>query len=240
MKSVTTINDLSNGFRRLWHRTERGLAVIVSGSVAGALVGGFLRSRALPRRRRAPLGHSRLRGRHPRRRRAHGVLRDRRRTGGASPSPNAQVPPGRTPPPGPGPGGAGDGGDRPIRRTGTVVVVPGSSHDIDLDSLAPSWTTSAARSRVNDLEFRIADRRLVAVDPAVVANLPAGGKGTWRECATQQSYAEDGRPETGALMCVITTERRYALLRVTSVHHTDGLPDRIGLDIKVWDARNAS
>ncbi|GAA4317099.1 hypothetical protein BJY14_006710 [Actinomadura luteofluorescens] len=38
MKSVTTNNALSNGFRRLWDRTKRDLAVIVSGSVAGALV----------------------------------------------------------------------------------------------------------------------------------------------------------------------------------------------------------
>ncbi|WP_026416364.1 helix-turn-helix domain-containing protein [Actinomadura oligospora] len=169
-------------------------------------------------------------------------------TGGASPSPNAQVPPGHTPPsgaPGPGPGGDGNGGDggsgdQPVRRTGTVVMVPGSSHEIDLDSLAPTWTTSAARSRVNDLEFRIADRRLTAVDPAVVANLPAGSTGTWHQCATQQVYTENGRPETGALMCVITSERRYALLHVTSVHHTDGQPDRIALDIKVWEPRNAS
>ncbi|TDC44018.1 hypothetical protein E1281_34610 [Actinomadura sp. KC345] len=42
MKCVTAINVLSNGFRRLWRRTKRGLAVIVSGCVAGALVGGVL------------------------------------------------------------------------------------------------------------------------------------------------------------------------------------------------------
>ncbi|MGI5420922.1 hypothetical protein [Actinomadura luteofluorescens] len=42
MKSDTTNNALSNGFRRLWDRTKRGLAVIVSSSVAGALAGGFL------------------------------------------------------------------------------------------------------------------------------------------------------------------------------------------------------
>lgn len=42
MKSDTTNNALSNGFRRLWDRTKRGLAVIVSSGLAGALAGGLL------------------------------------------------------------------------------------------------------------------------------------------------------------------------------------------------------
>ncbi|MEV4257152.1 hypothetical protein AB0J52_28685, partial [Spirillospora sp. NPDC049652] len=164
--------------------------------------------------------------------------------GPASPSPNAQVPPSQTPPgqnpPGPGPGpGSGDegggGADQPVRRTGSVVMVAGSSHDIDLDSQASGWTGGGS-----DLELRSHDGRLVGVNPAAVANLPAGSSGSWHQCATQRAYAEDARLQVGALVCVITTERRYALLRVTSVHRADGQADRVGLAVKVWDPRNAS
>lgn len=127
----------------------------------------------------------------------------------------------------------------PVRRHGTVDLP--LDDVIDLDSLQPGWELAKSpRDNPYDLEFVQRDRALSGIDDANLAVLPPGSVGTFDECAHQQAYGTeldyaDIRP--GRAFCVITDQRRYALLRVLVVRTA---PLSVRLDITVWQPANAS
>lgn len=137
----------------------------------------------------------------------------------------------------------GHGRIQPVRRVGVVSIDLG--HVIDLDSTASDWgMLRAPQNNPSDLEFTLEDHTLTGVENAVLAVLPRATPATLGECSTQQAYGVEMRPSqigVGAAFCIITDQRRYALLRITKVVvGSDDSIERVTLAIRVWQPRTAS
>jgi hypothetical protein len=137
----------------------------------------------------------------------------------------------------------GHGVQEPVRRIGAVILAPG--YVIDLDSLSRDWALrKAPRGDPYDLEFTVAHLSLDSINNASLGVLPPGSAGVRKECGKLQAYNGDlarAAIRPGVLLCVITDQRRYALLRITSVRHSaDGQPGGVTLSIRVWEHKDAS
>lgn len=125
----------------------------------------------------------------------------------------------------------------PVRRHGTLELVPGQV--ADLDTLGPGWgVTIAPGTAADDIWFSITDDGLHGNENADIAILPAGSPGTFSECAQEQDYGvtlNASRIQPGQLVCTITSDNRVALLRVTNVVRTaNGAPAQVIFDAVVW------
>jgi len=132
---------------------------------------------------------------------------------------------------------------QPIRRIGTIMMTPGQV--IDLDTAKADWSlTQAPKDNPFNLEFTLANHSLTGIDQAVLAVLAQGASQSFHGCASQQAYGVELDPQQirpGGAFCVITDQRRYALLQIADVLYSDGHePVRIVLDARVWEPRTAT
>lgn len=154
----------------------------------------------------------------------------------------------RTPGASPAPGGLIDmnahGVQEPVRRVGSVTLPAGEVIDLDSPPDRPWTIDQAPRDDPYDLEFYVTHLSVTGINHASLGVLPPGSAGLRKECGTLQAYgAELGTASirSGALLCVITDQRRYALLRITGVQRSaDGRPSAITFSIRVWENRDAS
>jgi len=161
-------------------------------------------------------------------------------------STSAHVQAARTPSTSPAPGIVdinGHGIPEPVRRIGSVNLPLGRV--IDLDSLSADWElTKAPRGNPYDVEFTIAHMSLDSIDNADIGILPPGSAGTRKECGKLQAYGVElstAGIRPGVLLCAITDQRRYALLRITNVQrNAAGQPIEVTLSIRVWERRDAT
>jgi hypothetical protein len=135
------------------------------------------------------------------------------------------------------------GVEEPVRRHDLAVITAGKV--IDVDSLRGDWGLGEApKGSPYDLEFASAHRTLEGVSPTIVGLLPSGSVGTRRECGRLRAYGDPVQPtdlRSGALICEIDDDHRFALLRVINARHDDqGMPDQLTLDITVWEPQDAS
>jgi hypothetical protein len=118
-------------------------------------------------------------------------------------------------------------------------MTPGAH--LDLDSLAADWNRRfTPPAAPDDLVFAAGRRALMSDQlPADSPSTPARNMDCTARSPGPVLTSVDLRPGVG--MCVPTRAGREALVTITAVHRDEtGAPDRLVLDITVWDNHNLS
>jgi transcriptional regulator with XRE-family HTH domain len=128
----------------------------------------------------------------------------------------------------------------PVRRFDSTTMNAGERITLDAPP-SGDWPRATSGSVGYDLEFTLADRLLVSVGTettgASLALIPAPTH-TYDDCKTSDysGVVPTASIVPGTEFCVLTSDRRRALIVITAVHHDRaGLPDQVTLTITTWE-----
>ena len=128
----------------------------------------------------------------------------------------------------------------PVRRHDTTMMRAGERISLDAPPTGP-WPRATHGSAGYDLEFTLADRLLVSVGTETTgASLAVISAPTdsYADCSQTSDYSgvvPTSAIKPGTEFCVLTSQRRRALIVIRAVHHDKGnLPDQVTLTITSW------
>lgn len=128
-----------------------------------------------------------------------------------------------------------------VRRFDTTIMNAGERITLDAPPGVP-WPRATSGWVGYDLEFTLSQRQLVSVGTQTVGSslaYIARPTGTYLDCSQEHDYS--GVVPTDAIVpgtefCVITNQRRRALIVIRAVHHdAAGRPDQVTLTIATWN-----
>lgn len=115
------------------------------------------------------------------------------------------------------------------RQTEGVPLTFTWGYSVDLDSIDNDWAVDHGSTSVSDLRLD-GYGRLDTYEVVMFDHVPTESE--CRDATVRQTRLEDEQSKVGAMMCVSTTEDRYAFVRIAAV---DEEQRTTSVDIVVWE-----